>query len=65
MKLTMHRAPVPEPVDEPFGDDVPPPVPQDDPVPDHNPESDSLNVSARWQGVFQLQSPLHAPQIPK
>lgn len=34
----MHRAPVPSPDDEPYGDDVPQPVPQEEPVPDPNPE---------------------------
>jgi hypothetical protein len=34
----MHRAPVPLPDDEPFGDDIPQPVPQEEPVPDPNPE---------------------------
>lgn len=37
-KSTRHRAPIPQPADEPLDDDVPSPVPQDDPVPDHNPE---------------------------
>lgn len=35
----MHRAPVPMPDDEPFEEEVPPPVPQEDPVPDPNPEA--------------------------
>lgn len=34
----MHRAPVPLPDDEPFGDDIPQPVPQEEPVPYPNPE---------------------------
>jgi hypothetical protein len=34
----MHRAPVPSPDDEPFGDDLPQPVPPTDPIPDPNPE---------------------------
>jgi len=34
----MHRAPVPSPDDEPFGDDLPQPVPPTDPLPDPNPE---------------------------
>lgn len=40
MKLFLHRAPDPAPVDEPYDDDLPRPlpVPDDEPVPDHNPE---------------------------
>ena len=34
----MHRAPVPLPDDEPFGDDIPQPVPEEEQVPDPNPE---------------------------
>lgn len=33
----MHREPIPLPEDEPY-QDVPHPVPQEDPVPDPNPE---------------------------
>lgn len=36
--FSLHRAPVPSPDDEPFGDDVPQPVPVQEPVPDPNPE---------------------------
>jgi len=38
MKIVMHRAPVPLPDDEPFGDEIPQPVPQEEPIPDPNPE---------------------------
>ncbi len=34
----MHRAPVPSPDDEPYAPEVPQPAPQEDPVPDPNPE---------------------------
>jgi hypothetical protein len=37
-RAEMHRAPVPSPDDEPFGDDLPQPVPPTDPIPDPNPE---------------------------
>ena len=37
-RLVVHREPVPTPDDQPFHEDIPHPVPQDEPVPDPHPE---------------------------
>ena len=38
LRHALHRAPDPAPIDEPYDDELPLPIPDDEPVPDHNPE---------------------------